>query len=66
MPGRLTTSGVSRTIIMTADWLKGLGVVAPRVALAAIASLAELDDAHVTDAALPTLRALVADGFLVR
>ncbi|HQZ39046.1 MAG TPA: 4-hydroxythreonine-4-phosphate dehydrogenase PdxA [Vicinamibacterales bacterium] len=36
VPGLLTTSGVSRTIIMTADWLKGLGVVAPRVALAGL------------------------------
>ncbi|MCC7242496.1 MAG: 4-hydroxythreonine-4-phosphate dehydrogenase PdxA [Acidobacteria bacterium] len=36
VPGLLTTSGVSRTITMTADWLKGLGVVAPRVALAGL------------------------------
>jgi hypothetical protein len=41
------------------------GSLTPRVALAAIASLLELDDAHVTEVAVPTLRALVADGFLV-
>ena len=41
------------------------GTLTPRVALAAIASLLELDEAHVTEAALPILAALVRDGFLV-
>ena len=61
--------GLRRTVQLdtVAAGLLGVcdGSLTPRVALAAIASLAELDDAHVTDAALPTLRALVADGFLV-
>lgn len=31
--GLLTVPGVARTITMTADWLRGIGVAAPRVAL---------------------------------
>ena len=61
--------GLRRTVQLdtVAAGLLGVcdGSLTPRVALAAIASLLELDDAHVTEAALPTLRALVADGFLV-
>jgi 4-hydroxythreonine-4-phosphate dehydrogenase len=36
VPGLLTVPGVARTITMTADWLRGLGVAAPRVALAGL------------------------------
>jgi 4-hydroxythreonine-4-phosphate dehydrogenase len=34
--GLLTVAGVSRTIVMTADWLHHLGVTAPRVAMAGL------------------------------
>lgn len=36
VPGLLTVETVSRTIVMTAAWLRGLGVTAPRVALAGL------------------------------
>jgi 4-hydroxythreonine-4-phosphate dehydrogenase len=36
VPGLLTAEMVSRTIVMTATWLHGLGISAPRVALAGL------------------------------
>ena len=36
VPRLLTTAGVARTIRMTSEWLVGLGVAAPRVALAGL------------------------------
>lgn len=36
VPRLLTTGEVSRTIVMTADWLRGLGVAAPRIAMAGL------------------------------
>jgi 4-hydroxythreonine-4-phosphate dehydrogenase len=36
VPRLLTVDGVARTIVMTADWLRDLGVAAPRVALAGL------------------------------
>jgi 4-hydroxythreonine-4-phosphate dehydrogenase len=36
VPHLLTLDHVTRTIVMTADWLRGMGVAAPRVALAGL------------------------------
>jgi 4-hydroxythreonine-4-phosphate dehydrogenase len=36
VPALLTVPGVTRTIVMAADWLRGLNVAAPRVALAGL------------------------------
>jgi len=36
VPMLLTTGEVARTMVMTADWLRGMGVAAPRVALAGL------------------------------
>jgi 4-hydroxythreonine-4-phosphate dehydrogenase len=36
VPGLLTTADVARTLTMSADWLRGLGLTAPRVALAGL------------------------------
>jgi 4-hydroxythreonine-4-phosphate dehydrogenase len=36
VPRLLTVDGVARSIVMTADWLRGLGIAAPRVALAGL------------------------------
>jgi 4-hydroxythreonine-4-phosphate dehydrogenase len=36
VPHLLSVGGVARTMVMTADWLRGMGVAAPRVALAGL------------------------------